>query len=144
MASIQDDSRQKLNQDATETKNDFADAARKRWQQLAEELRADVAEFNSSQRGADFLQVSVNQFRVSNSRTGLQLTITADFDERIVRYAYEQVNDKSAGAPDGGILSMRQSQPGEVEFYSADEQLTAEETREVLLEPVLFPPEIAA
>lgn len=122
----------------------FANAARLRWQELAEELRGDVAEFNSHRGAADFVQPSVNQFHVSNSRTGLLLSITADFEERIIRYAYEQVNNKSAGAPEGGILSMRESSPGVVEFYSADEQLTREETRDVLLEPVLFPPEMAA
>jgi hypothetical protein len=31
-----------------------------------------------------------------------------------------------------------------VEFYSADERLTPEETREVLLQPVLLPPSMAA
>ena len=119
-------------------------AARQRWQQLAEELQTDVAEFNSRQGGADFSETSSSQFRVTNLTTGLELVISADFEARIVRYTYQQVNDKSAGVPDGGMLSMRQSQNGAVEFYSADEQLTSEETREILLEPVLFPPEVAA
>lgn len=123
--------------------NDFANAARLRWQHLAEELQADVTAFNSRQGGADFFQASDNQFRVSNLTTGLELIITADFDGRIIRYSYQQMNDKSAGVPEGGMLSMRQSQPGAVEFYSADEQLTSQETRDVLLEP-LFPPEVAA
>lgn len=122
---------------------DFGAAARRRWQQLAEELQADVAEFNSRRSGADFSQISASQFRVSNLTTGLQLIITADFEARTIRYDYEQVNDKSAGAPEGGMLSMRQSSGESVEFYSADEQLSSEETREILLE-VLFPPEMAA
>jgi len=122
----------------------FRTAARQRWQQLAEELQADVAEFNSRQGGADFSEVSASQFRVINLTTGLELVISADFDARIIRYNYEQVNDKSAGVPEGGMLSMRQSQTGAVEFYSADEQLSSEETRDILLEPVLFPPEMAA
>lgn len=141
MPSTKDDSRGELSQSS---KSDFITAARRRWQQLEEELRSDVAEFNSSKGDADFLQFSVNQFRVSNSKTGLQLTITANFDEQTIRYGYEQVSNKSAGAPEGGILSMRECQPGAVEFYSADEQLTSDEARRVLLEPVLFPPEMAA
>ncbi|HEY6352128.1 MAG TPA: hypothetical protein VI636_22255 [Candidatus Angelobacter sp.] len=123
--------------------NDFLNAARQRWQQLAEELQADVAEFNTRRSSADFSQLSASQFRVINLTTGLQLVITADFDARTIRYDYQQVNDKSAGTPEGGMLSMRQSSGGAVEFYSADEQLTSEETREILLE-VLFPPEAAA
>jgi hypothetical protein len=39
---------------------------------------------------------------------------------------------------------MRQSRRGTVDFYSADERLTSEETRQVLLAPVLFPPQLAA
>lgn len=124
--------------------SDFGSAARKRWQQLAEELQADVKQFNARQGGAEFSQPHPNQFRVGNSRSGLELTITADFDSRIIRYGYEQMGDKSAGVPEGGMLSMRQSQLGPVEFYSADRQLTSEETREILLESVLSPPELAA
>ena len=122
---------------------DFAAAARQCWQKLGEELQADVAEFNSRHRGGDFGQPALNQFRVSNFSTGVELTITADFDSQIIRYDYAQVSDKTAGTPEGGMLSMRRSEPGAVEFYSADERLTAEETRKVLLEPVLFP-EMAA
>lgn len=118
--------------------NDFANAARQRWQRLAEELQSDVRKFNSRQGGAGFSRASVDQFRVTNLTTGLELIITADFDGRTIRYAYEQVNDKTAGVPEGGMLSMRQSPRQVVEFYSADEQLTPEETREVLLAS-LFP-----
>ena len=104
----------------------------------------DVAEFNSRRGGADFNQTAASEFRISNLTTGLELVIYADFDARIIRYHYQQVNEKSAGVPEGGMLSMRQTQSGAVEFYSADEQLTPEETREVLVDPVLFPPELAA
>ena len=50
----------------------------------------------------------------------------------------------AAGVPEGGMLSMRQSRRGTVEFYSADERLTSEETRQVLLEPLLFPKQSSA
>lgn len=122
----------------------FARAAMLRWRDLAEELKADVNEFNVHHIVAGFSQAAPDLFRVSNFTTGLQLTITAEFEVRIIRYGYEQVSDKNAGVPDGGILSMRQSQRGEVDFYSADKRLTSEETRKVLLEPVLLPPEMAA
>ncbi len=125
-------------------RNDFLTAARKRWEKLEEELRADVAEFNSGDGRADFSQSGADQFRVANSRSGLQLLITADFDARTVRYDYDQMNAKSAGAPEGGMLSMRQTHSGAVEFYSADQQLTSEETREILLQPLFLPPQMAA
>jgi hypothetical protein len=56
-----------------------------------------------------------------------------------VRYTYSALNQRSAGVPEGGMLSMRHSPSGQVEFYSADERLTSEETRHVLPEPMLFP-----
>lgn len=124
--------------------SDFAHAARQRWERFAEELRTDVSEFNSREGGADFVLSGENQFRVSNSRSGVELVLTADFDAHIIRYDYQQMNDKTAGVPEGGMLSIRQLPNGPVEFFSADEQLTSEEAREILLEPVLFPPEMAA
>lgn len=124
--------------------NDFVSAARQRWTALGEELKADVEQFNSREGGADFSEGPENQFRIRNSATGLQLTLIADFAGQRIDYDYAQVNDKTAGAPEGGILSMRQTSEGAVEFYSADERLTPEEARQVLLEPVLTPPSMAA
>ncbi|HEX2328348.1 MAG TPA: hypothetical protein VHN74_06475 [Candidatus Angelobacter sp.] len=122
----------------------FTDAAMQRWRALGEELRQDVEEFNSHQHGASFEQPGEGSYRVTNSQSGLILDLAADFDARIVRYDYRRLNDNSAGAPEGGMISMRQRPNGLVEFYSADERLTSEETRQILLEPILFPPQLAA
>ena len=119
-------------------------AARERWQKLGEELRADVAEFNSHHAGAEFSQDGNDTMRVRSSNSGLELTLAADFENRHVRYEYSALNQRSAGVPEGGMLSMRQSRRGAVEFFSADERLTSEETRQVLLEPMLFPRQSAA
>jgi len=122
----------------------FAEAAKRRWQQLGEELKSDLAEFSSNPKDTTFANPAENEFRISNSESGLEIVIAADFDDHIVRYEYSALNKKSAGIPEGGILSMRQSRRGMVEFYSADERLTSEEARQVLLEPVLFPSKMAA
>jgi hypothetical protein len=124
--------------------NRFASAARERWRKLGEELRADVAEFSRHRPGADLAEDGENRYRVRYSSSGLELTLTADFDQRTVRYEYSALNQRSAGVPEGGMLSMRQARSGAVEFYSADERLTSEETRQVLLAPMLFPREPAA
>jgi hypothetical protein len=146
MGWIQDYRRQtpqdSLNQPDLESQ--FAASARVRWLELGEELRADVAEFNKLGSGADLSSESENEYRVQNSTSGLELTVTADFDNHSARYEYTAINQRSAGVPEGGILSMRQSRRGGVEFYSADERLTSEETRQVLLEPLLFPKQPAA
>jgi len=122
----------------------FVEAARRRWQQLGEELRADVAEFNSRKEGASFTQPSESQYRINNSVSGLEVVLTADFAAHTVRYDYAPTAGQNAGTPEGGILSIRERQEGPVEFYSSDEQLTPEETRQIVLEPVLYPPQLAA
>ena len=122
----------------------FARAARERWRRLGEELQADVAEFDARRQNASFSSEGDNLYRVRNSGSGLELVLKADFENSMVRYDYTAVNNQSAGAPEGGILSIRKSPRGTAEFYTADERLTSEETRQVLLEPVLFPPQRAA
>lgn len=125
-------------------KDQFASAASARWLALGDELRADVAEFNAQGTGAGLSTDGDNQYRFRSSVSGLEVTLTADFENRNVRYEYSAISQKSAGVPEGGMLSMRQSRRGAVEFYSADERLTSEETRQVLLEPLLFPKQAAA
>ncbi|HEV7676810.1 MAG TPA: hypothetical protein VGQ12_19945 [Candidatus Angelobacter sp.] len=122
----------------------FAAAARARWRELGNELRADVAEFNKQGTDADLSVHGEDTYRVRNSSSGLELELKADFDNHTASYSYKAINQRSAGVPEGGILSMRQSRRGDVEFYSADERLTSEETRQVLLEPLLFPKQPAA
>jgi len=130
--------------DHVRSEQNFLEAARRRWQQLGEELRADVAEFNSKRNGAIFAQPSEGEYRVSNAVSGLEVVLAADFVGHIVRYNYKPLGNKRAGTPEGGILSIRERNVGIVEFYSSDEQLTADETRQIVLEPVLYPPQLAA
>jgi hypothetical protein len=142
MGWIQDHLRQESHQSSptgSDPEGHFTAAARQRWLQLGEELRSDVAEFSSQHPGADFTGEGDNRYLVSNPEAGLELRLTADFDNHTVRYGYSAINDKSAGVPEGGMLSMRQTRSGAVEFYSADERLTSEEARQVLLQPILFP-----
>ncbi|HZU32461.1 MAG TPA: hypothetical protein VFB79_15195 [Candidatus Angelobacter sp.] len=130
---------QKTDSNQAASEDRFTAAARERWLKLGEELRADVAEFNAHGSNADYAASGDNQYRVSNPASGLELVLTADFENHTVRYDYSAINQQTAGVPEGGMLSMRQSRMGRVEFYSADERLTSEETRQVLLEPMLFP-----
>jgi hypothetical protein len=140
MGWIQEHLRQSARDSGTQAaaEETFAPAARERWRKLGEELRADVDEFNQHQSGAAFSANGENLYRVNNSASGLELTLIADFENRAVRYNYSAMT-RNAAVPEGGMLSMRQSRTGSVEFYSADERLSSEETRQVLLEPMLFP-----
>lgn len=122
----------------------FIDAARQRWKQLGEELKADVVEFSAQHSGAEFSRSGEDRYHVVYDQSGLELEVTADFEAQVVRYDFKPTGSDTAGAPEGGMLSMRQSRFGTVEFYSADERLTSEEARQILLAPVLFPPQLAA
>jgi hypothetical protein len=114
----------------------FAEAALEHWRMLGQELRADVERFNQQGSSASFSQPTSNEYRVSNSQSGLEVRIVADPQDHLAHYEFSRTNDQSAGAPEGGILSMRMGQNG-VEFYSSDQPLTASEARSLLLDPVL-------
>jgi len=117
----------------------FADAALAHWRRLGEELQADVAQFNRRGGAASLSNPRSHEYRVSNAASGLEVRIVADTQDHIAHYDFRRMNDHSAGAPEGGILSMRMGRNG-VEFYSSDQPLTAEEARGLLLDPVLTPP----
>jgi len=135
---------QNISQSEQNQELQFRNAAQERWRLLAEELKSDVAEFDAQQQQATFSSEGENLYHIRNSASGLELTLRADFDNSIVRYEYSAINNQTAGVPEGGILSIRKSSRGSAEFYTADERLTSEEARQVLLEPVLFPPQRAA
>ena len=116
----------------------FAQAAVEHWQRLGRELKADVEQFNRNGRSASFSQPTENEYRVSNSDSGLAVVVVADPEDHIVRYDFVRTNDHSAGAPEGGMLSMRIGKGG-VEFYSSDQPVNGEEARGLLLDPVLNP-----
>ena len=119
--------------------SDFAEAALTHWRQLGQELRADVEKSNLSGGPTSFVQPVPNEYRISNSATGLEVRVVADLKDRLAHYEFTRTNDhSSAGAPEGGILSMRAGRNG-VEFYSSDRPLTALEARSLLLDPVLNP-----
>ncbi len=117
----------------------FAQAAVQHWERLGQELKADVEQFNRDGGSASFSQPSTNEYRVSNSDSGLAVVIVADPDDHIVRYDFVRTNNHSAGAPEGGMLSMRMGKAG-VEFYSSDQPVNPKEARGLLLDPVLNPP----
>ena len=119
----------------------FEAAALQHWQNLGQEIRADVEEFNRQGGSATFSQASDKEYVVSNSDSGLEVRIVADPQDHLAHYDFQRTNDHSAGAPEGGILSMRMGQNG-VNFYSSDQPLTPEEARSILLDPVLNAPAV--
>ena len=118
----------------------FDDAALRHWELLGKELRQDVEDFNRDHgSSASFIETGSTEYGVSSPESGLEVRIASDLESHIVRYEFIRMNDNSAGAPEGGILSMRLGAGG-VEFFSADRPVTSSEARNLLLEPVLNPP----
>ena len=114
----------------------FGEAAMRHWELLGKELQNDVEQFNNNGGLAEFAEPGAGEYRVNNPDSGLEVRIVADIENHIVRYEFLRTNQSSAGAPEGGILSMRLGRD-EVEFYSADRPVTAFEARSLLLDPVL-------
>jgi hypothetical protein len=63
--------------------------------------------------------------------------ITVDFSAHTIRYIYEP-EDLDVAVPEQGILTLRPSNAS-VELYSADQRLSSNEARRMILEPLLFP-----
>ena len=106
------------------------------WRRLAQGFAQDVKEFTNFNGTATFVQVSEFECRISNA-AGIATAISADIPELMIRYDYQSEGQK-AGVPEGGVLTIRDAGRS-VDLYSADQRLTREQARKLILEPVLFP-----
>lgn len=112
--------------------------ASRKWAELMREIEQDTEEFRRHNGKADFKQQSDVQCRISNSEAGVALVLMADMTGHSVHYDYE-AEQKNVAVPEGGFLSLR-AVDSDVAFYSADQLLTTEQARRLVLEPLLFPP----
>lgn len=108
------------------------------WMELRDGVQADVNEYNRWDGGAIFDAPSRDQIAVSEPSTGLQVRVEADLTDRHLRYEF-QATRGDVPVPEGGFFSIRITSAGEAELFSADQPLTCEQARRVLLQPVLFP-----
>jgi hypothetical protein len=111
--------------------------ADEKWTELVTGLQADVQDFSRLGGNASFQKVSDLQCRVSNSAANVAVVLTADPSAQMIRYAYEP-EGKEVAVPEGGVLTVRTS-GGSAQLYSADQSLTSEDARRLILEPMLFP-----
>jgi hypothetical protein len=107
------------------------------WSELAQGLEADLKEFSSVGGDAVVERISDTECRVANPKSGIAVTLDADLAGRAIRYNYEPESEKTA-VPEGGVLTMRTSERA-TDLYSADQRLSNEEARRLMLEPLLFP-----
>jgi hypothetical protein len=114
----------------------FETTAEKVWNQLVIGFETDVNEINSRDGDADLKQLEDRQTRISSTVTKIAVIVTADLSARTIQYVYEP-EDARIAVPEQGILTMRPSASG-IELYSADEHLTSDQARRLILEPLFF------
>lgn len=129
--------------DESRAEQQFEDAAVRRWQQLATQIESDVNEYRQRGGKAAFSRLSEFEVKVSDSDSALSVSVWADIEGHTIHYEFSSSNERVA-APEGGIFSIRQSRWGRAELYSADQRVHSEAVRRMLLEPVMFPTEMAA
>ena len=114
----------------------FESSAEKTWQQLTAGFEADVKEINARSGDADFKTLSLHEARVSSEVSKMAVVVIADLSAHTIQYLYEPEDARTA-VPEQGILTMRPSISG-IELYSADERLTSDQARRLILEPLFF------
>ncbi len=107
------------------------------WSGLVQGMENDLKEFTSVGGDAVVARFSDTECRVANPKSGIAVRLDADLEGRAIRYNYEPESEKTA-VPEGGVLTMRSSEHG-IELYSADQRLSHEQARRLVLEPLLFP-----
>ena len=115
----------------------FEVKAEQTWANLMDGFRQDVEEFQRLNGDADFKKVSDLSCRISNPAAHVAALVSADMEAQTIHYTYEP-EDAEIAVPEGGVLSLRPCEPW-VELYSADQRLSSEQARQLILEPLLFP-----
>jgi hypothetical protein len=121
----------------------FEGAELQRWQELLRALKTDVDEYNAQGGAATLTQVSDTAVEITDRDSALTLTVRADIEGHTIHYDYGSTSSRIA-SPEGGIFAIRRSRWGRPELYSADQRIHNEGARRLLLEPILFPPDLAA
>jgi hypothetical protein len=128
--------------DSNENSSKPADAsfevkAEDTWTKLMEGFRQDVEEFQRRNGEAEFKQISDSSCRISNPHAHVAALVSVDMSAQTIQYTYEP-EDADTAVPEGGVLSLRPCEHW-VELYSADQRMTSDQARQLILEPLLFP-----
>ncbi|HET9575452.1 MAG TPA: hypothetical protein VFP04_03560 [Nitrospira sp.] len=107
------------------------------WECLLRGFQRDIEEFQRFGGKGTLEPLGQSRCRISNLHAGLAVVVDLDVSARTIRYSYESTQQKSA-IPEDGVLTIRPSETG-MDLYSADQRLTAQDARQLILEPLLFP-----
>ncbi|PYX78988.1 MAG: hypothetical protein DMG70_29495 [Acidobacteria bacterium] len=109
----------------------------RKWAEFLNGLLRDVEEYREL-GGEAAVRKRKNQCRISNPSAGIAAMIAVDPEAHTIQYTYEAEQENTA-VPEGGFFSMRRSRLAGVDLYSADQRITLDEARRMVLEPLLFP-----
>jgi hypothetical protein len=124
-------------QDETPDESRFELLAERKWIEFVNGLERDLEEYREL-GGEAALTKGKNQCRISNPSAGVMGTLIADPEAYTIQYTYA-AEQKNTAVPEGGFFSMRRSRRAGADLYSADQRITLEQARRMVLEPLLFP-----
>jgi hypothetical protein len=128
--------RQDTNQSRSGSEVQLESRERRAWSNLVHEMEQDLKDFKNVGGDAVVQRIGDTECRVSNPKSGIAVNLRADLEAHTIRYDYEPESENIA-VPEGGVLTLRFSD--DVDLYSADQRLSSEEARRLVLEPLLFP-----
>lgn len=128
---------QETNQSQSGSEVQFESREHRAWSNLVDGLEQDLRDFKNVGGDAVVRRVGDTECRVSNPKSGIAVNLRADLEGHTIHYDYEPESEKIA-VPEGGVLTLRPTD-ATIEIYSADQRLSSEEARRLLLEPLLFP-----
>jgi hypothetical protein len=121
----------------TTTEISFEALAEQKWKELRNDLKHDVDEYRNLGGDAALSEDSDLSCRITNPKPGVVALIIADPTARTIQYTFESMAETAV--PEGGFFSLRRSGSNGAELYSADQRISAEQARRMILEPLLFP-----
>lgn len=123
--------------DQAELERRFESLAEQLWSELAGGLQEDVDEYRRLGGDADIRTISDAEYRISNHSSGVAASLVVDLTAHTIQYSFAS-EKKDVAVPEGGFFSIRRSGPN-AELYSADQRISLEQGRRMILEPILFP-----
>lgn len=100
-------------------------------------LERDVQEYNRHRGGGADIAIAQQEAVVLNNAAGVRGTFTVDLELQQVRSEYTPLREDVA-VPEGEIFTLR-FEDGRLAIFSADQEISEDELRQQLLQPVLFP-----
>jgi len=100
-------------------------------------LQWDAKQLQRNNGEASFKQLSDYECRISSPSAKIAVVVNADLAARTISYSYEPQQTNIA-VPEPGLLALREGR-NSVELYSADQRLSPEQARRMILEPLLSP-----